>query len=97
MRCNLADLLEEQIRLIQPRFDAAGGTLKWTCDFKLFVETDPQAAKVVLSNLFTNVLKYGGVPPRGNVVVTSGGGMARIRVKDGGEGIEARERKAVFR
>lgn len=95
--CHLASLLEEQVGLIQPKFDEVGGTIRWTCDPSIRVETDPQAAKVVLANLLTNVLKYGGRPPRGEVVVTSAGGVARIRVKDWGEGIGRKERSAVFR
>ncbi|MDF1853106.1 MAG: HAMP domain-containing sensor histidine kinase [Verrucomicrobiales bacterium] len=95
--CRLANLIEEQVLLMEPRFSAAGGQLTWSCDPAIEVATDPQAAKVVLSNLFTNVLKYGGSPPRGEVSVSTDGGMARVQVRDDGPGVERRERRAIFR
>lgn len=90
-------LIEEQIGLIAPRFEAVGGRLDWRGGDEVRIRTDPQAVKVVLSNLFANVLKHGGKPPRGEVRASCRGERILVRVRDWGEGVPPADRRTVFR
>jgi signal transduction histidine kinase len=96
-RCTLNRLLEEQVLLLSPRFESAGGRLQLHCEKTWEVETDPRAVKLILMNLLENALKYGGDPPTCEVVARESGKRIEIVVSDGGSGVERSEQKAIFR
>ncbi|MEM1443142.1 MAG: HAMP domain-containing sensor histidine kinase, partial [Verrucomicrobiota bacterium] len=96
--CHIAPLIEEQVTLVQPRFEARGGQLTiQKLDPDLEVKTDPAAVKVILANLVGNALKYGGSPPEGKVEsgVTEHGFW--ISVSDKGKGIAPDSGERIFR
>ncbi len=94
--CRLKGLLEEQAELFRPQFESVGGGVNCLCSDDVVVRTDPQALKVVVANLLQNALNYGGEPPRAKISVEEDPGQCRILVSDGGAGIAASDRRAVF-
>ncbi len=97
VECFLQNFLAEELDRMRPLFEAAGGTLIFECPEDLRVKVDVPAMKIVLANLVENALKYGGSPPRAEVVAKSSGRRVEIIVSDSGPGIPRKERKAVFR
>lgn len=96
-RCSLKRILQEQVILLRPQFEAVGGNLVLECDESMEVETDPRAVKLILMNLLENALKYGGTPPGCRVVAREAGRRIEILVSDDGNGVERSERRAIFR
>lgn len=57
---------------------------------------DPEALRVLLSNLIDNAIRYSGAHGHVDIVVDTLGEQARIAVIDNGPGIPASERERVF-
>ncbi len=94
--CNLAQLIDRVAILERPFFDAVGGRLEVKCPKDIFLRTDPTALEIVVSNLIDNARKYGGSPPRCEIVLNNEGSDLSIRVVDNGKGIPTEERRAIF-
>ncbi len=83
----LAGVVRETIDELRPQADAKGLMVYLTIDGDLFVVADRERMRQVVSNLFTNAVKF--TPPGGVVRVTcrERDGMAQLDVRDTGEGI----------
>lgn len=102
---DLAGLVRTAVEDHRTAAEAAGHTLNAELPAEpLSVQTDPTRVLQVLGNLLSNAIKYS--PPPGLITVRAGiadaaetqreGAWAYIRVEDGGPGIPAAEREAVF-
>lgn len=97
IRCDLRDLVSEQVAALAPRFEAVGGSLGCEFEGAVYAKADPQAMEIVLGNVLENALKYGGDPPVAEVKVSQQGRWVEIEVVDGGKGVPESERRAIFR
>jgi two-component system cell cycle sensor histidine kinase PleC len=90
---HLDDVVEDAVRLVQNRADAAGLTLDVALPDLPEVEADYRAVKQILLNLLSNAVKF--TPNGGKVVVTAEqrrdplGERVRLTVRDTGIGIAA--------
>jgi two-component system cell cycle sensor histidine kinase PleC len=92
---HLADVVEDAVRLVQNRAEAAGLTIEVALPELPEVEADYRAVKQVLLNLLSNAVKF---TPNGGQIVVEGeqrrdplGERVRISVKDTGIGISAQD------
>jgi two-component system cell cycle sensor histidine kinase PleC len=92
---HLGDVIDDAVRLVQHRAEAAGLTLDVALPELPEVEADYRAIKQVLLNLLSNAVKF---TPNGGRVTVSGyarrdplGERVRISVKDTGIGISAED------
>ena len=84
--------------MVRPRFESRGGQIVFSeRELPSAIKTDPSAVKVIVSNLISNALKYGGSPPEAKVEsgVTDHGFW--ISVSDNGVGVEPEESETSFR
>lgn len=95
--CQIAPLVAEQISLSKPQFASLGGSISYFATGSPEVVTDPAAIKVILSNLISNSLKYGGAPPESRIESGFSGREFWISVSDNGEGISSENQERIFR
>jgi len=87
----LEDVVEDAVRLMRNRAEAAGLSLDVRLDPLPEIEADYRALKQVLLNLLSNAVKF--TPRGGSVTVLSEdlGGQVRLAVRDSGIGISAED------
>lgn len=92
---SLADLVATTAAGMQDRFAGAGLTLQSDLE-PVTVTGDADRLTQILTNLFTNALKF--VPHGGRVTVAldQAEGMARLQVSDDGPGIDPEDRPHIF-
>ena len=93
---DLADLAEEAIAAFGPRAAAVGARVETDLRRAVWSDVDPEAIRIVISNLLENAAKYGGRPPAIRVRVASDDERAVLEVGDNGPGIPEAERALVF-
>ncbi len=93
---HLGDLAEEAAAAFGPRAAAVGARLETDLARDVWAEIDPEAIRIVISNLLENAAKYGGRPPEIRVRVSSDDERAVLEVSDNGAGIPEAERALVF-
>lgn len=97
IRCAIAPLIEEQVSLMRPQFESKGGGISCPDINGIEVKTDPAAIKVIVSNLISNALKYGGAPPESRIESGISGREFWISVSDNGDGISLENQNRIFR
>ena len=96
-KMNLTDALNAAVEATQPLLDERGHELVVNAPASLWVHGDFARLTQVVTNLLNNSAKY--TAEGGRILVTAeaaGEGLARIRVKDNGCGIEPRELSRLF-
>lgn len=88
---DLAEVVEDAVRLIRVRAQDAGLMLEVRTDGAPEIEADYRAVKQILLNLMSNAVKF--TPRGGTVTITArpDGASARLEVKDTGIGISAED------
>jgi two-component system sensor histidine kinase QseC len=76
---DFADLLEDCWALFLPRAQARGLEVQWQAPAPILVETDPEKLRIVLHNIFDNVVSYGD--DRGTVRVIAEVKQDRVLVE----------------
>jgi len=91
----MADLVATTAAGMHDRFTGAGLTLQLDLE-PVTVTGDADRLTQILTNLFTNAVKF--VPPDGRVTVAldRAQGMARLQVSDDGPGIDPEDRPHIF-
>ncbi len=93
---DLADLAEEAAAAFRPRAAAVGAHVETDLRRDVWAEVDPEAIRIVISNLLENAAKYGGRPPEIRLRVACDDERAVLEVSDNGAGIPEAERELVF-
>ena len=87
-RVDLRDSLEEHVRTMRPRVDAAGRVLEVAlADGSWWIDADPERLAQVLDNLMDNAIKYSDPGDRIELAVEQDGDEALVRLRDTGIGI----------
>lgn len=92
---NLSDLINEtaDVIFVAPHFS---GHLDIEIDEQK-IYGDELAIKLVLSNIFTNAIKYGGEDVKVKVQIISDSKTVKLIISDNGIGIDAKESKQIFK
>lgn len=96
VRGSLSELATQALAAFQPRFTAAGATVRSTIEPGVLAEIDREAMTIAVSNLLENALVYGGRPPEVEVTLLGEGDHAILEVRDNGAGIPGPEIPFVF-
>lgn len=94
-RVDLAHLAQEVVQRHAIEIEAAGSSVVFECHEPVWARVDPFRLDQVLVNLLSNALKYAPGKPI-HIRVEEKNGVARISVRDEGEGIPAAQRDKVF-
>ncbi len=95
----LCEHLEQVLLTLAPRLRRARLTVALDCAADLVLESDPGALTQVITNLLMNVVEHAyadDIAGAANIQVTQTGEKTRIRVRDGGRGIEPAHLKEIF-
>ncbi|MBB4844982.1 two-component system OmpR family sensor kinase [Paucibacter oligotrophus] len=93
---DLAALCREAVVEASVAAEQAGGDLGLSHADEIQIQGRPEALRVLMRNLLDNAIKYS--PPGGRVDLSlqRDGGLALLRVEDGGPGIPPEQRERVF-
>jgi signal transduction histidine kinase len=92
---NLSELCSEYlINFSRPR--NLEGRLHIAIEEQIILKTDPSAIEMILGNLLTNALKYGGPQVEIWVKLQSNNGEIVLSVTDNGPGISENDKKLLF-
>jgi len=84
---DLAGLIDDSIRSLQPMIKAKGARVSFKHPEKIIVSCDPVYLQGVIINLFDNSLKYGNGDPEIAVDLSTNGDYAVLKGSDKGPGI----------
>src|SRR5262245_31367449 len=88
-RVDLGAVITNVLEAMQTLFQARAQEIALSLpDETLILNADPDRVEQIVRNLLDNALKYGGTAGRITIAVQREGGMATIRVRDTGIGIE---------
>ena len=93
---DFAQLVRELVDRLRPSFREAGCIVHLATDDRAVGSLDPFRIEQVVTNLLTNVLKYGAGRPV-HIDLRASGGFAILSVRDEGKGIAPSDRERIFR
>jgi signal transduction histidine kinase len=94
-RFDLRELITEVVERHRPQFEAAGGELTLAIEGEAVGTWDRLRLEQLLTNLFTNAIRYGRGRPV-NVALRVDGARARLEVRDQGIGIAQKDHERIF-
>lgn len=92
---NFAELIQNQVERMGAEFKAAGSLVDVQLEGPILLKGDPMRLEQVLSNLFSNAIKYGGGHPI-QISAFQEQAKAILRVKDHGIGIAKEKQEVIF-
>ncbi len=95
-RVCLSDVVDSAVTAIRPRLETLGGEVHTDVVPGVQAGADEEAFRIMVSNLLENAVKYGGEPPRIDVVLSLERDWAALEVSDNGSGIASEEVPLVF-
>jgi signal transduction histidine kinase len=96
-RTEVRPLVEEAVKVMLPRIEAAGFRLQLKFPAgAVFLTVDRDAVKQVLINLIDNAMKYSPEDKEIEVQVSAGPGQVEVEVSDRGIGINPEEKDRIF-
>ena len=93
---DLADVIRDGVRAMEPRAAAKGIALTCVVDAMPSVRADGGRMLQVLDNLVSNALKFTPAGGAVHVALSQDGGRARLEVTDSGIGIGADDQRRLF-
>ena len=95
-RLDLSELTCEAIERLRPHIQDKRCQLEITTDGPVWIDADPTRIEQMLTNLVMNAVRYGGGTPIAVSVDVLPSGLARLQVRDSGNGISKPDQARIF-